>query len=461
MSRISVHGWKAVVAAACLVGLVSGCHVPPLPANAPPQTSSDDDEGWLFDKLTGKKPASSRASAKPGVQLAAPSADAPGVADGVRQVSGIEPVPENDLLHARGTVLPPAGVADPRPKPGEDEGGFDWSDLYPTTIYKKAQAAMGYGPDEKLARAAYQEGETLYRQKKFAEAARHFKTAAARWPDSPLEEDALFLLAECQFFTDQYGKALDSFGTLLKKHENSRYLDKAVAREFAIGRYWEQMDSYEPHWPVTPNFTDNSRPLFDTWGNAIKAYENVRLSDPTGPVADHAVMAAADAYFVRGRYEDAAYNYDLLRKEYPKSQHVVQASVLGMKSKLEMYHGPMYDGKPLVEANKIAEQALTQFPDRLGPEKDRIVQSKNQMSDRLAEREWTMGQYYDKRGYYGAARYYYESVTKSYPQTHFAERAKTRLEEIKDKPARPPDYFKWIDDVLPSKYNRAISQSPR
>ena len=470
---MSVHGWKVIVAATCVVGLAQGCQVPPLSPKAPPQSHREgqngdpgENEGWLFKKLTGRESADSQSSARSEGQAASPPAGfqtSPGNSAGsVQQASGIEPAPGADALRGLGTVLPPAGVADPKPKSKDDENsGFDWSDLYPSTIFKKAQAAVGLGPDERIARAAYKEGEALFREKKYAEAAKHFKTAADRWPDTPLEEDALFFLAECQFFTDQYSKALDTYGTLLKKHEYSRYLDKVVAREFAIGRFWEQMDAYEPHWLLTPNFTDNARPLFDSWGNAIKAYENVRLSDPTGPLADHAVMAAADAYFVRGRYEDAAYHYDLVRKEYPKSQHLVNASVLGMKSKLEMYHGPMYDGKPLAEANKIAEQSLTQFPDRLGAEKDRIIQAKNQMVEQLAERDWAMGQYYEKRGYYGAARYYYQSVLKNHAQTHFAELAKARLEDIKDKPAKPPNYFKWLDDVLPSKYNSLGVQGPR
>lgn len=457
MSCQSVHGWKALVAAACLAGLFPGCHVPPVPSHATPQssTNADQDEGWLFKKLTGQKAAGSQASTKPGAQSLASSPY------GVQQASGIEPASDADALRNRGTVLPPAGVADPKPKTDDDEGGFDWSDLYPSTIYKKAQAAMGMGPDERIARAAYQEGETLYRQRKFAEAEKHFKTAADRWPDTPLEEDALFYLAECQFFTDQYSKALDTYGTLLKKHENSRYLDKAVAREFAIGRYWEQYDKYDPHWVLTPNFTDKGRPFFDTWGYAIKAYENVRLSDPTGPMADHALMASADAHFVRGHYEDAAHDYDLVRTEYSNRSHVIQASVLGMKSKLMMYHGPMYDGRPLLEADEIAKKTLENFPDRLGAEREHLIQARNQMVEQMAEREWSMGQYYERRRYYGAARIHYQTLIKSHPQTHFAQMAKTRLDEIKDRPARPPDYFKWLDDVLPSKHNKVISQSPR
>lgn len=466
MSCTSAKRWRLLLAAACLVGLSPGCRVPPRPPNAPAPDHREEDpyEGWLFKKLTGKKSpesaSSSATDARTGASPAGEQASSADSAGGVRQASSIEPVPGGDLRADRGTILPPAGAADPKPKSSDDNDGFDWSDLYPSTIFKNFQSAIGLGPDERLARAEYKEGESLYQQKKYAQAAKHFKTAADRWPDSPLEEDALFLLAECQFFTDQYSKALDTYGKLLKKHEYSRYMDKVVARQFAIGRYWERMDAYEPHWPITPNFVDKSRPLFDTWGNAVKAYENARLNDPTGPLADHAVMAAANANFLKGRYEDAAYNYDLLRKEYPKSEHLVAAHVLGMKSKLEMYQGPMYDSKALEDANRIAEQALLQFPDRLGAQKEHIIQAKNRIVEQMAEREWAMGQYYEKRGYYGAARYYYQALIDKYPQTHFGQLAKARLEEIRDKPAKPPNHFKWIDDLLPSSHNRAAAALP-
>jgi len=446
------------MAAACLLGLAQGCRLPSgasASASRPPSSQSDEYEGWLFRSLTGQKQQPSPATQSPPSPAALGQAPTGGTAgpgpatpESVQQVAGLATSSAGETPN-RGTVLPPAGVDNP--KPDEDNRGFDWSDLYPSTIYKNLKKAVGLGPDERVARAAYAEGETLYRQKKYREAAEKFRTAASRWPDSPLEEDALFMLAESLFFSDQYPKALDTYGELLKKHEYSRYLDRAVARQFAIGRYWEQFHAHEPHWPTTPNFTDGTRPLFDTWGHAIKAYESVRLNDPTGPLADDAVMAIANAHFIRQHYEEAAYNYDLLRKEYPKSEHQLQAHVLGMVSHLGMYQGPMYDGKPLDEAIQIADVALTQFRDRLGAEREYVLRARNQMIEQKAEREWAMGQYYDRRQYYRAARLHYQAVLKEYPQTRFARLAQARLEEIKDRPDRPLNHFEWIEQVLPSK----------
>ena len=188
-----------------------------------------------------------------------------------------------------------------------------------------------------------QEGKALFHEKKFKEAAPKFAKAASRWPDSPLEEDALFLQGESEFFADLYAKAHDTYGGLLKKYSNTRHLDTVAAREFAIGRYWEQKYNAHPSWPITPNLTDSSLPRFGTFSYAIQAYERVRMNDPTGPLADSSVMALGNAYFRQGQYDFAAEQYDVLRKEYPNSQHQVSAHLLDLQAKMRLYQGTAYD----------------------------------------------------------------------------------------------------------------------
>ncbi len=305
-----------------------------------------------------------------------------------------------------------------------------------------------------MAKQAYRQGQQLFDARQYEEAAKHFATAAARWPNSPLEEDALFMLAECYFFSDQYPKAEDTYEKLLKKYQYSRYVDKAVARQFAIGRYWEQFHAAEPHWPTTPNLTDKSRPLFDTWGHALKCYDHVRLNDPTGPLADDSLMASATAYFNVGQFEEAAFRYDLLRKEYPKSEHALNASLLCLDAKQRIYQGPLYDGTPLVEAGEIADQTLTRYGPTLGEKRSLVLEARDRITEQKAERDWAMAQYYDKNHYYGAARFYYQSIIDEYPQTQVAEAARKRLEEIKDLPAQPPDRFGWLNKIINPKRRR-------
>jgi outer membrane protein assembly factor BamD (BamD/ComL family) len=159
-------------------------------------------------------------------------------------------------------------------------------------------------------------------------------------------------------------------------------------------------------------------------------------------------MATANALFTRERYEEAANYYDTLRKHYTKSEHLLDAHLLEMKSRVKIYQGPMYDGVPLAKAGEIADQLLAQFPTELGEHRDLVIQTKNQVVEQKAERDWAMAQYFENRKLYGAARYYYRALLNDYPQTVVAGHARARLEQIGGLPDEPPDRFAWLTDMF-------------
>lgn len=416
----------------CLAAVIAGCQgVPPVPGD--PTTRP---EGVLA------------ADPNPGT-TAAPRYD-----PAVQKASAVQPLPS---MEAAGKGKPSVvyladdtGEAEEAAKSAEEEpSGFSWSDLAFEEVYKDLQVALGYGPDHELARKYFEQGLAFYRQKRFKKAAAKFKAAAGRWPDSLLEEDALFLQGESLFFADAYSKAHDAFGNLLKKHDNSRHLDKIMIREFSIGRYWDQLHAYDPHWPITPNVMDSTRPRFDTLGNARKAYETVALNDPTGPLADDALMALAGGYFVQGRYQDASEYYDRLRKEHPNSKHIIDAHLLTIKSKQMMYQGPLYDAAPLKETGEVAEQTLRQFGPQLGEERDNLIKIQNRVDADMAQRDWAMAKFYEGKKQYGGARYYYRQIVKDHPETEMARAAQQRLDEIKEFPDKPPNRFKLLTNLFP------------
>lgn len=463
MSAICNRVISAAATAACafvlgaLLVAATGCNgLPGAHQGASPYRGSGgyddaDGDGWLMKGLFGGKDKTADAGG-----TAAATTDS-----GVRQASATETLPAvNDSQAAKDTAAAAGGtvLSSTLSKEEEEERerlekegpkGLSLEDLDPKNAYKKLLVATGFGPNKQIADQYYAEAEALYKEKKYKEAADKFKSAAGRWPDSTLEEDAMFYQAESYFFNDQYSKSQDTLDNLIKKYDNSRYLDKIVLRQYSIGQYWEKMSLYDPHWPVTPNVTDKSRPLFDTWGNAIKAYEGVFMNDPTGPLADDSMMAVANAYFHQGRYADAAYYYDRLRKEYPKSPHIVKAHLLDMKSKELVYQGPMYDSKSLEEAAEIADTAITQFGRELGEEHKTVVEARNKIDAKMAERDWEMAQFYETKKRYAGAKYYYRQIVKGFPNTEIARAAEKRLAEIKDYPDSPPDRFKWITGLLP------------
>jgi outer membrane protein assembly factor BamD (BamD/ComL family) len=341
-------------------------------------------------------------------------------------------------------------TSEPVPDPSlKDEAETSWSD--------RLWTAVGQGPDARKAKQMYGEGQSLFRARDYEKAAEKFEEAARRAPESSLQEDSLFMAAESHFFADRYPDAVDAYDELLKKFPGTQRLDQIVNRQFAIARYWQQHHSAYPHWPVTPNFLDQTRHWFDTFGHSLRVYENLRLNDPTGPLADDALMAAATAYFAVGRYDDANYHFDLLRREYPKSEHQFQAHLLGLQCKIRLYQGPEYDGTILDEAEQVAEQLLVQFPDQLAAERDRVLQMRAEIAAQRALRHWTMAEYYAKGSHYRAARYYYQKLIDAHPGTSLAERATERLAEYQDRPESPPQRLAWLVDLFPAADERGSS----
>ncbi len=327
--------------------------------------------------------------------------------------------------------------------------------LDPRVQYDKVKTAIGYGPNEQFARQSYVLGDQAFRAKKFKEAAQQFETAVSRGPHAQIEQDAMFMRAESYFFADDYIHARDAYDELVKEYANTRYMDTVIDREWKIARYWEEKDAEYHHYELTPNATDKTRPWFDTIGHAIKTYESIRLNDPTGPRADDAIMATANIYFRYGQFEEADYNYTLLRKEYPRSELQFEAHLLGLQAKLRKYQGQDYDGAPLEEAKTLVKQLNSQFSGRLSKEeKDRLGTVEGQLNMEIASRDYRMAAYYDYKEDYGAAKFYYAQVIKKYPNTEVAKKATDRVASIKDLPDEPPKKLAFLIDKLPENRER-------
>jgi len=347
----------------------------------------------------------------------------------------------------------------------EDEGGGILDRLAPKHLWAKTKKAVGQGPNESIARQYLAEADALFRQKKYVDAAELYRKAYKRWPDSPLEEEAIYKAGESEFFADRYVAAEDEYSLLVKKFNSSQYLTQVTERRFAIGRYWEAFDRKHPKFILTPNLTNKTIPRFDTGGHALRVYERIRLDDPIGPRADDAVMATANAYFLKGRWDDADYHYGLLRSEFPKSEHQYQAHLLGLRCKILRYQGPAYEGTQLDEAEDLATQLLTQFPSELGTERERIVQARTDLRNQRALREWERAEFYAKNDYYGAARHHYAKVIDNFSDTRLAEQSRDRVEQYADMPANPDPPFEWLVELLPASKKEgpsiAQSSSPR
>ena len=307
-------------------------------------------------------------------------------------------------------------------------------------------------PDVTVAQSLFKEGLDLFTLKKYSAAAKRF--SSCQWKctakDTVLKEDAMFMEAECYFFDNRYSKAFKQYNKVAKNYENSRYSDRMAARLFAIGRYWENMYDKYHYNTFAPNFWDKRRPMFDTNGNARKAFTSAQLQNANGTFSDAAVMACGNNLFRDGQYTEASEQYDHLCENYPNSKYIVRAYLLNLQCKLQMYIGSHYDSKPLEDAEKIANHLINFY----GPELDAQMRSEikeiqSHFAEQKAQRDLAIAEYYKDKKYYGAARQYYGYVQKDYPGTESAQQARNEYQKIANLPSEPAKKFEWLKYIFP------------
>jgi outer membrane protein assembly factor BamD (BamD/ComL family) len=309
------------------------------------------------------------------------------------------------------------------------------------------------------AQAAYDEAQRMFDtgDHEAAEDAAH--KLVKKYRDTVLEEDALFLEAEAQFEQKRYAAAQDSYAELFERFPSTRYTDQVTDHLFVIARYWlrspEIVKSAEiqpvnfdapsrsplPQQterpfditrtvPFLPNVADRTRPFFDTEGRALDALKSIWLNDPTGELADDALMLSASYYLRKGDYLEADHYYDILREEYPKSPHLEDAFVLGSHVKLMSYQGAAYDEKTLEEAEKLKASTLKLFPQ--SPERERLQSELRRIEDLEAQRRWHSVEYYRGKGrrYSRSVAVACHALLTEYPNCKYAPEARKIYAEL-------------------------------
>jgi tetratricopeptide (TPR) repeat protein len=274
----------------------------------------------------------------------------------------------------------------------------------------------------------------------------------------PIEEDVLFYKAECDFQLGHYPAAQDGYDELLKKFGSTQYFNKAIGRLFAIGRFWlhspkpasevelasfkeedgeerlsQLREAYDPgDSKVKPNFTDKSRPFFDTPGRAVQALHSVTLHDPAGPLADEALMILALYHLRKKDYREADINFAQIRestnKHRDRDKYLQAAYVLGAHASLKSYLGSGYDGKQLEEARKLTKNAIRLFPDI--PQRPKLDNDLRKIDAEMIEREWQRVIYYKGRGDKESVALYCEYIINTYPESPQAVKSRELLIEL-------------------------------
>lgn len=328
--------------------------------------------------------------------------------------------------------------------------------------------------EARLVREAHDRGD-------YAGAIKLGKKTAKKFKGSSLGEEAQFFVAESYYALGQYSKAQDGYDQLFEDYPSTRYVEPATRRLFAIARTWLEISepasrneirqvsgekvlenetqgtSKDPTVIVRilPNFHDRSRPMFDTQGRALQCLKSIWMNDPTGPLADDALMLTASYHQRHGNYVESDRYFQILREEYPDSPHLETAFVLGAHVKQMSYQGPYYEGRDLEGARRLKEQTLQLFP--ASQQRQQIRKDLDSLYLMEAERAWSRIEYYQKKRNPRAVAIACVQLLSDYPDTSYAREARGILRTIDRSVLRGlPEIESWLDSLPDEEQDRPV-----
>lgn len=154
---------------------------------------------------------------------------------------------------------------------------------------------------------------------------------------------------------------------------------------------------------------------------ALDILDELTAEFPNTTIAEQAVKTKADYYYAQGEFSLAEMEYARFRQLFPTSRYTRYALRRGADAALASFGGVHFDDAPLVEAEERYRQYAAMYPGLA--EQEGVGQILQSIRERRADKEFDIGEYYQRTGHDQAATFYFRSTMTHWPDTIAATQA--------------------------------------
>jgi outer membrane protein assembly factor BamD (BamD/ComL family) len=242
-----------------------------------------------------------------------------------------------------------------------------------------------------------------------------------------------FVDAELDYWNDNYEKAVPEYDKLLKNFPGSEYAGTANAREYDMAKAYLNGRKKIVLWFIP----------MDGHAEGVKIMEKITdrtgLQDPNGVGLKAAIDVAEYHESVR-EYLDAYTKWAEIAAYWEKGPVAKRAIYRMAEDNFLAYdeHPParraFFDATPLITARKYYEKYAKLWPGEV--DSLDIPDKLKQIDEKMAFKQYTIGQYYRRAGKKDAAGYYFDMTVKNWPKTEGADKAREALGEEPYEPSK-------------------------
>ncbi len=275
----------------------------------------------------------------------------------------------------------------------------------------------------------------FYKEKNYKRAQNEFEDLIKQFPSSVLAAESLFFLGQIQEENANFFKAFKNYQKIIEDYPQSERVDEVVEKQFNIGMlYVGGKKEKFLGMRVVPSIT-----------KAIEVFSKIVETSPYSAYGDQAQYRLAQAYRENKEIGKAGEAYQALIDNYPDSVLVDDARFEMAESVFLRNSSPDRDFRSLEKASENFDEFIKQYPD--SPVVDKAIKLKNVIKQKAAEKNFKIGEFYEKDNYLESAIIYYEDVVRLYPDTEWGRQAKSKINQLR----KPGEFLEQRSQQLEAK----------
>lgn len=278
----------------------------------------------------------------------------------------------------------------------------------------------------------------FYEAQNYGKAVEELKNLLKKYPASKVAPEAQFRLGSIYEEQNEFYKAFQAYQRIADNYPNSARMNEVIERQFRIGNVF--LSGKKPKFMGVP--------VLPAVPRAIEVFEQVVKNAPFGAYGDKALFQLAVAYRRSGTLQKAVETFQNLVDNYPDSALVPDAKYQLGEVSYEMTKNMTRSQEGLESAEDYFDSFLAEYPSTNVREK--ALQLKKAIDEKNAEKNYKVGEYYEKENYLDSAIIYYEDIVRAYPDTAWAAKAREKLAIFRS----PVKFVREKEDALETELAR-------
>lgn len=262
-----------------------------------------------------------------------------------------------------------------------------------------------------------------YEAKDWDTAVGHFNIIYTNFPGSTHGAESAFFAGVCYYELDELDFANEAFSNYLKASTQPKYFQPAMEYKFCIANEFRDGARRRPFG------TKQLPKWFPAQSLALQIYDEVIQTIPCHEYAARSLWFKGNMLREEGQYQASIEAFQTLIRRFPKHELTPKAflainQVYADEAEWEFQNPDLL---------QLAELNLKRFKQEF-PRDEKIAEAEKDvqaLKETYAAGLWKTGQFYEWQGQPQAAKIYYNSAIRQFPDTAIAEKCKACLQDVK------------------------------